>query len=275
MKKIIDKISNGNKTLVNGAVALFIVALIALGCTCGGGSGSAPPEYVGSWTGSDGSTLTIRNDGSGDYKSGSGGSEVTNGSVEIKDGKLSLTLLGFGKTLNIDEPPKNGQMKLEGIVYKSGGGSTIVDTKSSPGDTESSNKDTKTTGSGDVPSDSELQTLVKQTTSDFADAVENEDFSDFVPKTSNAFQKEFSASKMKEVFAAFITQKAATVPGLRKASDSTAQFSPKPKVESRRGKKVLVANGKSSASPNTVNFEYEYVLEDGDWKLEKIQIRIQ
>lgn len=35
MKKINDKISNGNKTLVNGVVALFIVALIALGCTCG------------------------------------------------------------------------------------------------------------------------------------------------------------------------------------------------------------------------------------------------
>ena len=35
MKKINDKISNGNKPLVNGVVALFIVALIALGCTCG------------------------------------------------------------------------------------------------------------------------------------------------------------------------------------------------------------------------------------------------
>lgn len=35
MKKTIDKISNGNQTLVNGVIAVFIVALIALGCTCG------------------------------------------------------------------------------------------------------------------------------------------------------------------------------------------------------------------------------------------------
>lgn len=34
MKKIIDKLGDDNKTLVNGAMALFIVALIALGCTC-------------------------------------------------------------------------------------------------------------------------------------------------------------------------------------------------------------------------------------------------
>ncbi len=35
MKKTIDKFGNDNKTLVNGAMALFFVALIALGCTCG------------------------------------------------------------------------------------------------------------------------------------------------------------------------------------------------------------------------------------------------
>lgn len=34
MKKMTDKNSNNNKTLVNGVFALFIVALIALGCTC-------------------------------------------------------------------------------------------------------------------------------------------------------------------------------------------------------------------------------------------------
>jgi hypothetical protein len=35
MKKITDKTGNNNKTLVNGVMALFMVALIALGCTCG------------------------------------------------------------------------------------------------------------------------------------------------------------------------------------------------------------------------------------------------
>lgn len=245
MKKTTGKINKGSKNLLNGAIALIIISLIALGCTCGRGSGSAPAEYVGSWTGADGSTLTIRADGSGDYK---GSSEVTNGSVEIKDGKLSVTLLGFGKTMNIDEPPKNGKMKLDGVVYSQGG---AVPTN-------------KTEGSDDQAANAEA--LVKETVSDFAEAIEQEDFSDFHAKASEAFQSSVSVEEMKEKFAGFINQKKGAVPVLRKAADTGINFTNKSET-TEGGSRVLTAAGTFQHKPEKVRFDNKYVWEDGQWKV--------
>jgi hypothetical protein len=249
MKNITRKNSEGSKTLVNGTIALFIVALIALGCTCGRGSGSAPAEYVGSWTGSDGSTLAIRADGSGDYK---GSSEVTNGSVEIKDGKLSVTLFGFGKTMSIDEPPKNGKMKLDGIIY-SQSGSALADKDDKTGD--------KTNGK-----ESDVEALVKETVSDFADAIEQEDFSEFHAETSEAFQSSVSIEEMKQKFSGFIAQKKATVPVLRKAVKTEMNFTDKSE-KTEGGNRILTATGTFQHKPERVRFDKKYVWEDGKWKV--------
>lgn len=265
--------NNDNKTIVNGAVALFIVALIALGCTCGRGSGSAPPEYVGAWRGADGTILTIRADGTGDYKSG--GSEVTNGSVEIKDGNLSLTLFGMGKTFKIDEAPKGDRMKLDGVVFTKGDGSGVTGDKDTSSKKDSDDRtDSDKRSSGDMPADSEVNALVKNTTADFADAVENEDFSDFMANTSTEFQAQFTPDRMSQVFSTFLEKKEAAVPILRNAVNSQPQYSPPPKIETKQGKQVLVANGKLPAGNYTVNFEYEYVQNGSDWKLIKIQIKL-
>jgi hypothetical protein len=107
-----------NKNLLSFSVA--VVALLAVGLGCA--SSTPPPtHYVGAWTGADGTLLTIRDDGSGDYKSGS--SNVTNGSVTVDEGAktLKLTLAGMGPKYKIDTPPTGNEMTLDGVVYRKPG----------------------------------------------------------------------------------------------------------------------------------------------------------
>lgn len=273
MKRLIKEIVFGKNTKASGAFALAVIALIALGCTCGGGgSGSVPQEYVGAWTGDDGSTLTIRSDASGDFKRG--GKEVTNGSVEVKDGQLSITFIGIGETLKIDQPPKGDQMKLNGVTYRKQGGSTVADKSDSDSkDRFSDDKNSsEKTGSGEIPSDAEIKSLVKETTRDFADAIEAEDFSSFMATTSSAFQSEFSADQMEKVFTTFIDKKDVVVPILRDAGEP--KFSPQPNIQTKLGKKVLITDGTMPSGRYTVNFEYEFAQDGGDWKLQKIQVKM-
>ena len=74
MKKLNDKISNGNKALVNGAIALFIVTLIALGCTCG-------KDFNLSNIGKEGDNRTVSNT---DNKSNSAGNEEADAEALVK-----------------------------------------------------------------------------------------------------------------------------------------------------------------------------------------------
>ncbi len=119
--------------------------LIFLGLACG--SKTPPPsQYVGIWTGEDGTLVTIRGDGSGDYKSG--GSSVSGGSVTIDENAktLKITLATLGPTYKIDQPPSGNQMTLSGVLFKKPGGSdTKTDTKpnntATPKPTESPDDD--------------------------------------------------------------------------------------------------------------------------------------
>lgn len=265
MEKMIKKSANNRKTLVNGAIAVFVIALFVLGC--GGSSTPAPAEYVGSWTGADGSTLTIRADGSGDLKSGS--STVTNGSVEIKDGKLSVTLVGIGKTWNIDEPPKSGKMKLDGVVYsQSGSTQTDKTDKTDKKETEKPKSTTKADASKkEVPSETEAQEMAKATLLEFNKAIEQEDFTDFHDTISKTWQKEITPQKFNEAFAEFIEKKV----DISDISSEDAEFSPSPAVNKEQGFDMLTLNGEYATSPKT-KFELKYIPEGKEWKLSRIRV---
>lgn len=75
--------------------------------------------YAGKWTGNYGTTITIRPNGSADYKAAN--SRVTGGSVELEGEQLSIGLFGLSKTWHIDEAPKLIQgrwiMKLDGETF--------------------------------------------------------------------------------------------------------------------------------------------------------------
>lgn len=262
MTKIIDKSVKSKKNLVSGAIAIFVVAIFVVGCGLGGSSTPPPAEYVGSWTGADGSNLTIRSDGSGDLKSG--GSEVTNGSVEVKDGKLSVTLVGIGKTMTIDEEPKSGKMKLDGIVFSQNGSSQ---TDKNDGDKTSSS--TKADASkSEVPSDNEAQEMARATLLEFNKAIQNEDFTDFYDSISKTWQKEITPEKFKEAFSAFIEKKV-DISGI---SSEDATFTTQPEVKKEQGFDMLTLEGEYDTKPSKTKFELKYIPEGNEWKLSRIRV---
>ena len=105
-------------------ITLALFALVFVGLACGGGAPKAEdekqagPEYVGAWKAADGSSITIRSDGSADYKIG--GTSVTGASALVKKKKktLRVSLLGMGSPMKIDKAPANNEMTIDGVVYK-------------------------------------------------------------------------------------------------------------------------------------------------------------
>jgi hypothetical protein len=297
MKNFVGQIAEAKDLRINIALIFAIFTLVVLGCMGGSKTSTTPvpSSYYGDWKGSDGSTLTIRSDNSGDFRSGS--FKVENGTVAVDDAKkeISVTFFGIGKTLKIDQEPSGNQMKLGGVSYSKDGGtittapnssntSTTSNTSTSTNSTSTStnpfgsgsndadSKNTpKPTASGDVPPDSELQSLVQETIQSFGDAVESEDFTDFRDDSSKVFQKQYTADACKTAFQVFINAKDRVIPTIRSSAAMTPSYSPAPNVTSQAGYKILNANGSYDTS-SPMNFELQYVKEGAEWKMVKIRV---
>ncbi len=194
MKKLVNEILFGTNARVSGLIALAIVGLIALGCSCG------------------------------------------------KDFNFSNLVGNSNSTSN----NRNSE---------------IV----------SSDDDTS---SDDVPSDSEVESLVKETTAEFADAVNSGDFSEIHANASSDFQSTYTVEEMTAAFKSYTDKKKIVVPILKKVAASEAEFPTPPTIRSEKGLSILVANGKFPTKPYNVRFDYEYVMRSGDWKLLKLVINI-
>ena len=125
------------------------------------------------------------------------------------------------------------------------------------------------------PTEAEAQTLVKNTMSEFADAVDKGDFAAFKANTSKEFQSQYTDEQMKTTFKVFTDQKAAVVPILRDAAKKNVAFSPAPAVREENGYSVLVAGGTIDSDPQGVKVSNEYVYHDGKWKLLKVGVVLQ
>jgi len=268
MRKKIYRAIFGQNTKTNAFIALGILLFVALGCF-GGKTEPAPPEYVGLWKGADGSILTIRADGSGDYEGGS--TKVTNGSVTINDGKLSLKLMGIGKTFQIDSAPSADRMTLDNINFKRNGEFTSFDETdaSTPAKTVVNDKSKE-----DVPADAEVESLVKASIADFAEAVKQDDFTNFYSKSSEDFQDSYTIEQVKDSFVSFTSQREKILPILNKISETPARFNDENRVRTEKGNKILLTEGEFATSPQPVKFANQYVLEKGDWKLIGFKIRL-
>lgn len=126
----------------------------------------------------------------------------------------------------------------------------------------------------ELPSDAELQTLVKETTAAFANGVESEDFSKFRENTASEFRSAYTSESMKQNFSDFIEKKELVLPILKDAANEKAEFSPAPALREEKGYTLLNANGQFPTSPNAVKFKYEYVRRDGKWQLLKLEINL-
>ena len=279
MKNLMRELIYGRGAKASMFFVFGILMFIGLGCFGSGKSSSSatvPPAYFGDWKGSDGSTISIRGDGKGDYKSG--GTSVDGGSVEIDDAKkeLSITFFGIGPSLKIDSPPSGDEMKLGGVIYKRSGGSTTADTKKTVVDTtktsESPAKKTITEKAdakkGEIPSDEELQEIVKESLLDFNDAVKEGDFTDFHGKISKTWQKQTTPEAFNTAFSEFITRKL----DISDIGSMEADFSPAASIDKSQGVKVLLVNGKYDTSPNPTRFDMKYIADGSIWKLLAIRV---
>ena len=248
------------RNLTTSIIALC--ALLAIGLACGGSPKAedekdAGPEFVGTWTAADGSFITIRSDASADYKIGS--TTVNGGVAKVseKEKTLRVALLGMGSPMKIDKAPANGEMTLDGIVYKkSGGSSTSSSSNAKP----------------EIPSKEKLQTLVKTSFLEFGDAVQSEDFTDFHKKVAKPWRDSSTPEKLNEAFKAFIDKKA-NYDFKRVISPLDATFSPEPRIEKVRDLDALIVRGSYDTKPIT-NFEFKYTMDDGSWKLIGINVQV-
>ncbi len=147
---------------------------------------------------------------------------------------------------------------------------------SSSNSSSGTSKDTPadTGKNGDVPSDSVVEGLVKDSTEQFAEAIQSEKFDDLRSNASTDFQNTYSADEMRDAFKSYISKKSLVVPILRRAKDADADFTTPPSIRTEKGLKVLMANGKFPTKPYAVRFDYEYVMRGGEWKLLKLVVNI-
>jgi hypothetical protein len=103
---------------------------------------------------------------------------------------------------------------------------------------------------------------------DFADAVKDEDFSDFYDNISKPWKKETSAEALKTTFQGFIDRKI----DISNIDPLEATFSPDPKIEKALGYKTLMLEGKYPTTPNSTKFSLNYIPEGKDWKLSSIRV---
>jgi hypothetical protein len=106
-----------NKKFKNAASLITIVVLLSVALACGGGT-PAPAKYQGDWVGANGTTLYMYSDGKAGFRMGS--KHVTGGAAEVNesDKKLTISLFGISHTWKIDKEPNDGEMTLDGTVFK-------------------------------------------------------------------------------------------------------------------------------------------------------------
>lgn len=130
------------------------------------------------------------------------------------------------------------------------------------------------TSSGSVPSNTVVEGLVKDTMSEFADAVDTGDFNPIYNNASSDFQGTYTVDEMKTAFKSYTDKKKVVVPILRKIEGVDAEFDSPPSIRTEKSLSILVAKGKFNTKPYKTRFDYEYVMRGGEWKLLKLVINI-
>jgi hypothetical protein len=126
----------------------------------------------------------------------------------------------------------------------------------------------------DIPSQSELESLVKGTTEDFQKAIDTNDFSEMRGNASSDFQSQFSEQQMEDAFKTYVNNKSIVLPVLKNALSSTPTFSPAPSFRTEKGLNILVISGQFPSKPRVLKFETEYINRGGEWKLLKYVVNM-
>ncbi len=197
MKENLKKFVNSRNSLANGFLAIMVIVLIALGCTC-------KDKF---------------NNLGGDNTNSS------NSTIDKEDGDLSET------------PEKKEIVKADA-------------------------------SKGEIPSDEELQEIVKTNLLNFNDAIQQKDFTNFHKTISEAWQKQVQPITFEDGFKSFI-DKGVDISEIR---SQKATFSPPPNLDKEQGLERLYVNGSYPTSPKPTTFKLQYIAEGKEWKLFAIEV---
>lgn len=123
------------------------------------------------------------------------------------------------------------------------------------------------------PTSDELQKIVNATMADFTEALEKNDFEVLRRKTSNAFQQKYNAEEIKASFGNFATKKELSIPLFKQAEKTQADFFQKAEMRKVGEHYFIEAKGKFPTKSTDLVFHFEYVRENGKWKLVKFNIK--
>jgi hypothetical protein len=119
-----------------------------------------------------------------------------------------------------------------------------------------------------IPSEAEMQDIIKTTVLDFNSAVQSEDFTEFHDKSSRALQKTANPEKMKQTFQLFIDGEM----DISSISSMTATITSPAKIETKGSYNVLSVSGEYPTYGIKTTFDLQYIAEGKDWKLLLIKI---
>jgi hypothetical protein len=120
----------------------------------------------------------------------------------------------------------------------------------------------------EMPSDAEIQDMVKTTLLDFNKAVQAADFTDFHANIANEWRKEITAEEMKTSFQGFIDKGV----DIEDISPLDATISPDPVIEKEIGYQTLKIRGRYATSPTPTKFFVHYIANGKEWKLSRIEV---
>ncbi len=160
-----------------------------------------------------------------------------------------------------------GKDKIDGLTNSGSTSSPSPDASPSPSATKSYTK--ADASKAEVPSDEEMQDMVKKTLLDFNDALQKEDFTDFHKTISKVWQKQITPDKFKESFKMFIDGDTDLSP----IKSMTANFTTAPAITKSGGAKTLEAIGEYQTAPRLTTFDLKYIPEGKEWKLIGIELK--
>lgn len=174
---------------------------------------------------------------------------------------LSIALgCNCGKTFDLDNTSSSSNSTSDN-PFASNTSSSNTATTDRPGETKPN------ASKGAMPTDGEIQYLVRETMLAFNDALQKADFNEFYNGISKQWKKQTTADSMKSSFQSFIDGKAS----FGEIRSMTADIENRA-TRKQSGFNVLDVKGKYDTSPIDTTFDLSYIAEGSEWKLFKIQV---
>ena len=121
------------------------------------------------------------------------------------------------------------------------------------------------------PSEEETLALIAETMADFDEAIRTRKFDDFYTNMSRAFKVEASAVRVQRAYQHFIDDEV-DFSGL---ADVGPMIETGPELVRAGPTDVTVVSGRYPTEPDAVTFRFQYAYQHPDWKLDKIQIKLE